>query len=85
MRVAAAQVSVSKDLGSWKLMSQSIQTTQLSPQDAANIKNLKKKKESKFAQKVKNLTLKQCTTNTSQASSNPTSLASSIDQLSAGC
>lgn len=69
----------------WQLMGQSIQTTPLSPQGAVNIKNLKKEKESEFAQKVKNLTLKQYTTNTSQASSNPTSLASSIAQLLAGC
>jgi hypothetical protein len=85
MRRAAVQLSVKNALGNWQLMGQSIQTTQLSPQGAANTKKLKKEKESKFAQKVKNLTLKQYTTNTSQASSNPTSLASSIARLSAGC
>jgi hypothetical protein len=85
MRRAAAQLSVTNALGNWQLMGQSIQTTQLSPQGAANIKKLKKEKESKFAQKVKNLMVKQYTTNTSQASSNPTSPASSIALLSAGC
>jgi hypothetical protein len=85
MRRAAAQLSVKNALGNWQLMSQSIQTTQLSPQGAANTKKLKKEKESKFAQKVKILKIKQHTTNTSQASNNPASLASSIAQLSVGC
>jgi hypothetical protein len=74
MRWTAAQLSVTNVLANWQSMSQSIQASQLSPQDAARIKELKKGKESKYAQKVKNLTLKQYTTNTSQASSNPTSL-----------
>ena len=47
MRRAAAQLSVTNALGNWQSMSQSIQTTQLSPQDAANIKDLKREKESK--------------------------------------
>lgn len=82
MRLAAVQLSVKKDLGDWQSMSQSIQTIQLSPQEAAKTKELKKK-ESRFAQKVKkNLTLKQYTTNTSQASSNPTSPVPGISQLS---
>jgi hypothetical protein len=54
MRLAAVQLSVKKDLGDWQSMSQSIQTIQLSPQEAAKTKELKKK-ESRFAQKVKKI------------------------------
>lgn len=51
MRLVAVQLSVRNDLRDWQAMSQSIQTIQLSPQEAARTKELKKK-ESRFAQKV---------------------------------